>query len=54
MTNGYLRKASVVTPNAKSKFPALYGDLQKIGTLTSPEIDGGCVIFKVELGGALF
>lgn len=53
MTNGYLRKASVVTPNAKSKFPALYGDLQKIGTLTSPEIDGGCGIFKVELGGAL-
>lgn len=51
MTNGYLRKASVVTPNAKSKFPALYGDLQKIGTLTSPEIDGGCGMFKVELGG---
>lgn len=52
MTNGYLRKATAVTPNAESKFPALYGRTNLTGSLTSPILKGGCGILTVALAGS--
>lgn len=52
MTNGYLRKATAVTPNAESKFPALYGRTNLTGSLTSPILKGGCGTLTVALAGS--
>lgn len=52
MTNGYLRKATAVTPNAESKFPALYGRTNLTGSLTSPILKGGCGTLTVVLAGS--
>lgn len=52
MTNGYLRKATAVTPNAESKFPVLYGRTNLTGSLTSPILKGGCGILTVALAGS--